>query len=45
VGTTGGAKLRIIKQYIEQQKHVEAREANNGQQADKNVSVPALSDA
>jgi REP element-mobilizing transposase RayT len=35
----------IIKQYIEQQKHVEAREANNGQQADKNVSVPALSDA
>jgi REP-associated tyrosine transposase len=45
VGTTGGAPLRNLKQYIEQQKHVEAREVNNGQQADKNVSVPALSDA
>jgi REP-associated tyrosine transposase len=45
VGTTGGAQLRTIKQYIEQQKHVEAREAHNGQQADKNVSVPALSNA
>jgi len=47
VRTRGGASLSVVKQYSEQQKHVEEaiEEAKERCEAQKNVSIPHLSDS